>query len=82
MSYHIEASFKRDGQVIDCSQWEVLGGAFGTEYKTIEEAIEVCDGLQNDVFVYGLDETTECSVYDSSGRQVYCSRIDASKEYI
>jgi len=70
--YTVQASYERDGQIIDCSEAETLGEASGVEYATEAEAIEACDAAQEGLAGLDLDPSTTCSVY--RGRvQVYCA---------
>jgi hypothetical protein len=57
--YVIRASYVQDGQTLDCSQAEVLGGAFQAEYATEQEAADVAAELQESVADVGLDPTTK-----------------------
>jgi hypothetical protein len=73
MRYHIEASFEMDGHRVDCSTYEVLGGAYGALYDTMDEAKKVCDDLQDDVEFYELLESTEYSVWKGN-LQIYIAK--------
>jgi hypothetical protein len=75
--YTIEASFKRNGQTIDCSEPEILGSASGAQYRSRRRAIEIAEEAQeaiDDAIKDGdVDPTTVVSVY--KGRiQVWTSR--------
>lgn len=68
--YHIEASYEHDGALLDCSQAEVLGDAFGRLYTDQDEAEAMAYSLQQDVEDSDLDPSTAYSVYEG-GRQIY-----------
>ncbi len=61
--YRIQASFERDEQILDCSQAEVLGDAYGRTYATEAEAQDVADDLQDAVGEFDLDPTTHYHVH-------------------
>ena len=77
-TYTVAASFESDGQVIDCTQPEILGDAAGAEYQSESCAIEAAEEAQaaiDDAILRGgdVDPTTSVSVY--RGRiQVWCAR--------
>jgi hypothetical protein len=67
ITYKVEASFERDGQIIDCSEPEILGAASGAEYRSKNRAIEAAEEAQeaiDDAIREGdVDPTTVVSVY-------------------
>jgi hypothetical protein len=69
-AYRLEASFERDGQLIDCSQPEVLGGE-NKLYDDLDEAIEGAMSLQDDLDDSDLDPSTTYSVRQINGQIVY-----------
>lgn len=64
--YRLEASFEQDGQLIDCSQPEVLGGERKL-YDDLDEAIEDAKSLQDDLEDSDLDPSTAYSVRQING---------------
>ncbi len=60
--YHLEASLRRDGQVLDCSQAEVLGDACGATYLTEADAISAAADVQSDIADSELDPSTTVQV--------------------
>jgi hypothetical protein len=66
-AYRVKASFELDGQVLDCSQPEILGAASGAEYRSEKRAIEAAEEAQeaiDDAIREGdVDPTTIVSVY-------------------
>ena len=62
--WHVEASFERDGQTIDCSTAEVLGDAFSQYYASRQVAIDAAEDAQMDIEdCAGLAASTCTSVY-------------------
>jgi hypothetical protein len=77
ITYTVAASFERDGQVVDCSQHEILGAASGAEYRSEKRAIEAAEEAQeaiDDAIREGyVDSAIVVSVY--KGRtQVWSAR--------
>ena len=64
--YRITASYERDERIIDCSQAECLGDAYGRLYATEADADTACVELGDSVPEAGLDPTTTYSVIDES----------------
>jgi hypothetical protein len=64
--YHISAYFERDGQILDCSQGEVLGDAYGQVYPTLEEAQEAARELQDSLSETDLDPSTVYTIEPES----------------
>ena len=66
-TYNVQASFEQNGQVIDCSQPEILGVVSGAEYRSKKRAIEAAEEAQeaiDDAIRSGeVDPTTNVSVY-------------------
>jgi hypothetical protein len=63
--YTIRATYKRDGQVLECSQAEVLGDAYGRTYWMREEAEREAEQLQDELHEYpDLDQSTTYSVHE------------------
>lgn len=60
--YRVTASYERDGLLLDASQAEVLGDAYGRTYATEAEAEAVAQELADTIADYGLDPTTTYSV--------------------
>lgn len=60
--YRVTASYERDGLLLDASQAEVLGDAYGRAYATEAEAEAVAQELADTIADYGLDPTTTYSV--------------------
>lgn len=65
-TYQVLASFERDGQVIDCSQWEVLGDAYNKRYTDKADAESEAESLQDDVEDNELDPSTTYSVRETT----------------
>ena len=63
--YRVEASYERDGQIVDCSQAEVLGEAYGHVYATREDAEDAVEDLRADLADAELDPTTSYSVSET-----------------
>lgn len=62
--YEIQASFERDDQVIDCSQAEIQGDAYGRTFRSLKAAKSMARSLQADITDFGLDPTTRYTVYE------------------
>lgn len=75
--YRISASYTRDGQVLDCSQAEILGDAYGVTYATREEAESIAEDMQEEVEDYNLDPSTTYSVDEVT---VSISAVDAAAD--
>lgn len=65
MKYVIRATYEQHGNILDCSQAEVLGDAYARQYASREEAEEVAKELQGEVEDVGLDLTTVYTVEEA-----------------
>ena len=69
-AYTVSAYFERDGQVLDASQAEVIGDAYGRMFAHQSEAEDAADALQSELDDTDLDPST-VYVVKAGGRTVY-----------
>ncbi len=73
-TFTISAYFERDDQIIDASQAEVIGEAYGQIYTHQSSAEDAADALQADLDGTDLDPSTTYVVKAADGRTVYSAR--------